>query len=94
MRIVAFNQICDFYEKHNQAKVPLLVIYQTLKEGKYSNNKQILQSFPRSSLIKGTKSQIVFRIKGNDFSMIIQFDYSKQIGRIKFIGRHPEYDRL
>lgn len=94
MYIVAFNNINSFYKKHNQAKVPLLAIYQTLKEGTFNSSKEVLEKFPRSSVRKGEKNQIVFRVKGNDYRMIIQFDFSRQIGRIKFIGTHSEYDRL
>ena len=94
MKIFHFKVIHSFYQKHNQAKLPLLAIYETLKKGAFLSNTEILKNFPRSSLIKGTKSNIVFRFKGNDYRMIIQFDYSRQIGIIKFVGTHAEYDKL
>jgi mRNA interferase HigB len=93
MNIFHYKQIAFFIKKHNQARVPLLVIYQTLKEGEFRDSKEIIDRFPRSSVIKGKKNRIVFRFKGNNYRMIIKFDYSRQIGNILFVGTHAEYDK-
>lgn len=94
MKVFHYKEIESFIKKHNQAKVPLLAIYQTLKEGKFRDNKELLDRFPRSSVIKNMKNRIVFRFKGNNYRMIIQFDYLRQLGRIVFVGTHAEYDNL
>lgn len=94
MKVLYFKQIDGFIKKHNQAKVPLLAIYQTLKEGQFNSNQEVVNKFPRSSPIRKEKDRVVFRFKGNDFRMIIQFDYPRQLGIIKFVGTHAEYDKL
>lgn len=89
MRILSRNKIVDYVKKHNQSKNKLMTIYNTLTLGTYKNSQEIIDVFPKASQVP--KNCIVFR-KGNDYRMIIQFDYSRQIGFIKFIGSHNEYD--
>ncbi|MFA8434038.1 MAG: type II toxin-antitoxin system HigB family toxin [Marinifilaceae bacterium] len=92
MNIISRKKILEFVKKHNQAKIPLFAIYETLEKGNFRNSQEITEAFPRSSARRN--NQIVFRVKGNAYRMIIQFDYSRQIGFIKFVGTHAEYDKL
>ena len=39
-------------------------------------------------------NRVVFNIKGNDYRLIVAFDYPRSIGFIKFIGTHKEYDQI
>jgi mRNA interferase HigB len=39
-------------------------------------------------------NRVVFNIKGNDYRLIVHFDYLRKIVRIKFIGTHAQYDKI
>lgn len=93
MKIVDYKQIDCFIKKHNQSKTGVLLTYRKLKSGSFKSCKEIVAAFPRSSIRKGKNDEIVFRIKGNDFRMIIKFSILRQIGRILFVGTHAEYDK-
>ncbi len=38
--------------------------------------------------------RIVFNISGNNYRLIVKFNYPYRVGYIRFIGTHAEYDRI
>ncbi len=47
---------------------------------------------PRSSAVGGNR--IVFRISGNDYRLVVKFNYAYGVGYVRFIGTHQEYDKV
>lgn len=39
-------------------------------------------------------NRIVFDICGNNYRLIVQFNYTVQVARIRFAGTHAEYDLI
>ncbi len=39
-------------------------------------------------------NRIVFDICGNNYRVVVQFNYGAGIARIRFAGNHAEYDRI
>ena len=39
-------------------------------------------------------SRIIFDICGNNYRLVVQFNYAAQIARVRFGGSHAEYDRI
>ncbi|WP_407944431.1 type II toxin-antitoxin system HigB family toxin [Maridesulfovibrio sp.] len=37
---------------------------------------------------------IVFNIKGNNFRLIVNVDFTRQQAYVKWFGRHKEYDKI
>ena len=52
----------------------------------------IKRMYPSASIVK--HHRVVFNIKGNAFRLIVQFNYIKQWGFIRFIGTHEEYNNI
>jgi len=38
--------------------------------------------------------RIIFDICGNNYRLVVQFNYAAQIARVRFGGSHAEYDRI
>jgi mRNA interferase HigB len=39
-------------------------------------------------------NRIVFDICGNNYRLVVKFNYALQVARIRFAGTHEEYDRI
>lgn len=40
------------------------------------------------------KNRIKFYIKGGQYRIVVKVDYARGIVEIRFVGTHPEYDRI
>jgi mRNA interferase HigB len=49
-------------------------------------------SYVTASIV--TASRVVFNIKGNDYRLIVEIDYEKQILWTIWIGSHAAYDKI
>jgi mRNA interferase HigB len=39
-------------------------------------------------------NRIVFDICGNNYRLVVQFNYAAQVARVRFAGNHKDYDRI
>ena len=53
---------------------------------------ELKREYPSASILKDNR--IVFNIKGNDYRLIVKFNFDYQICWIRFIGTHAEYDKI
>jgi len=58
----------------------------------WRNPQDVKRSHPKASILKSGRA--VFNIKGNDYRLIVQLDYSVGLVRIRFFGTHAEYDEI
>ena len=91
MRVIKRKTVVEFYTNHPDFKSHLESWYAEVKKADWQNPQELLADFPKASAIKDNR--IVFR-KGNDYRIIIQINYSKQIAYICFIGTHSEYENV
>ncbi|HRN42156.1 MAG TPA: type II toxin-antitoxin system HigB family toxin, partial [Vicingus sp.] len=52
----------------------------------------VKKTYANASILKD--SRIVLNIKGNDYRLIVKFNFDKQWAFINFIGTHVEYDKI
>jgi mRNA interferase HigB len=45
-----------------------------------------------ASILKGAR--VVFNIGGNKYRVIMAIDYPRQLGFIRFVGTHAQYDQI
>ena len=45
-----------------------------------------------ASVLKGAR--VVFNIGGNKYRVILAIDYHRQLGFIRFVGSHAQYDQI
>lgn len=91
-RILAKRTLRLFWEKHPDAEQYLKTWYETAKSANWYSPNDIKQTYANASILKN--SRVVFNIKGNDYRLVVKFNYERQWAFIRFIGTHPEYDRI
>lgn len=52
----------------------------------------VKRTYSNASILK--ESRMVFNIKGNDYRLVVKFNFEKQWIFIRFIGTHSEYDKI
>ena len=92
MRVIAKNVLREFWEKHSDCEQLLKSWYQEASNAEWKSPNEIRSEYPSVSII--SNNRIVFNIKGNNYRLIIKINYAYQIIWIRFIGTHPEYDRI
>ena len=92
MRILSRKTLREFWEAHPDAKEPLEVWYHRTKTEDWSTPANVQDLWPRSSIVG--PNRVVFRIKGNNYRMVVEVNYQGAIVFIRFIGTHAQYDRI
>lgn len=91
-RIIAKRTLKEFWEKHAAAEQYLKTWYETAKHADWGNPNDVKKTYATASIVAGNR--VVFNIKGNDFRLIVKFNYERQWAFIRFIGTHAEYDKV
>jgi mRNA interferase HigB len=91
-RIVAKSTHREFWEKHADSEQYLKTWYDTAKSSKWFSPNDVKQTYISASILKN--GRVVFNIKGNSYRLVVKFNYEKQWAFIRFIGTHPEYDKI
>ena len=92
MRIIAKSTLRDYWEKHNEAEQALLSWYKVANKAKWLNFNEVKRQFGTCKIIGNDR--IVFKIKGNNYRLIIKISFENQLIWIRFIGTHSEYDSI
>lgn len=92
MRIIAKRTLREFWERHPDTREPLDRWHRMARRADWTTPEQMRQDWPRTSILGGDRA--VFRIKGNDYRLVVAVDYPHGMVFIRFIGTHAEYDRI
>ena len=63
-----------------------------METGTYNHSNDILDNFPFSRSIGAAR--YVFKIKGNQYRLIVKINFDLQAVWIRFIGTHLQYDKI
>ena len=95
MHIIAKSRLRLFWEgssSYLDAKEPLTEWYRHFEKVHYATPQEIKAVFGTASILKG--GRVVFNIGGNKYRLIVAFDFERQLGFIKFVGTHAQYDDI
>ena len=92
MRIIAKRTLREFWEKHAACEQQLKSWYRETEKAEWLNIHELKSEYPSASILKDNR--IVFNIKGNIYRLIVKFNFDYQIGWIRFIGTHAEYNKI
>ena len=92
MRIIAKSTLKEYWQKHNDCEPQLLSWYKIFKQAKYQTFDEVLADFGTMKIV-GT-DRIIFKIKGNNYRLIVKLSFTNQLVYIRFIGTHGEYDKV
>ena len=92
MRVIAKRTLRDFWIIHADCEHQLKSWYRETEKAEWKNINKLKREYPSASILKDNR--IVFNIKGNDYRLIVKFNFDYQICWIRFIGTHAEYDKI
>ncbi len=92
MRIIAKKALRDYWDTHSNCKKELEEWYGIACKAEWTSPRDVKHTFPKASIVGNNR--VVFDIVGGNFRLIVKFAYRTQIGYIRFIGTHKEYERI
>jgi mRNA interferase HigB len=91
-RIISKKTLRVFWEKHQDCEQYLKTWYQTASAANWASPAHVKQTYVSASIIAGNR--VVFNIKGNEYRLVVKFNYQRQWAFIRFIGTHQEYNKI
>ena len=98
MRIIARRTLLEFVESrkagkdHAALKSAVNSWFAEASKAHWSSMAEIKARYVTASVV--TSERTVFNLKGNDYRLVVAFDFEKQIAWIKWIGTHKDYDKI
>ena len=91
MRVFNKSTLRNFYEKHEDCKEQLLTWYKVTTKASWKSFNDVKKYFNSVDCIKDCL--FVFNIKGNNYRLVVDFNFRLQWAFITFIGTHSDYDK-
>jgi len=63
-----------------------------MEKSNWSSINQLKAEFPSASILP--ENRVIFNIKGNNYRLIVKFNFEYVLCWIQFIGTHAEYDKV
>ena len=92
MRVITKQTLRDFWIKHADNEQQLTSWYRETEKAEWNSINELKTEYPNASILKDNR--IDFNIKGNNYRLIVKFNFEFQICWIRFIGTHAEYDKI
>ena len=92
MKIFSRETLRDFLEKYGNCELQLKSWYQEIEKSNWASINELKNDYPNASILEDNR--IVFNIKGNDYRLIVKFNFEYQLAWIRFIETHAAYDQI
>jgi len=63
-----------------------------MEKSSYRTPQEVKAELSTASVLKG--GRVVFNIAGNKYRVILAIDYERQLGFVRFVGTHAQYDQI
>jgi mRNA interferase HigB len=95
MRLIARAALREFWESHpayTDSQTPLVEGYRHREKSTFYTPQDLKAELRTASILKGAR--VVLNIGGNKYRVIMAIDYPRQLGFIRFVGTHVQYDQI
>ena len=92
MRIYSKNTLRAFWERHTESEQALRAWYREIEQADWATPAQVRERFLNASIVGNNR--VVFRIRGNNYRLVVEIFYPGRKVFVRFIGTHAEYDRI
>jgi mRNA interferase HigB len=92
MRIIALRTLREYWETHANARESLQAWYDHVRQVDWKAPEDLARDYGQDALLPGQRA--VFKIKGNQFRLVVRINYQHRLVFIRFIGTHAEYNRI
>ena len=90
--MIARSGLVVFSERYPDAKRSVDAWWAEAKRAQWCQPADIKAHYRSASILRNDRA--VFNICGNNYPLIVKFEYQFWIGFVKFIGTHHEYDQI
>ena len=92
LRVIAKKILRSFWELHNDCEQALKSWHKEASNATWANLNELKSGYPNVSILDNNR--VCFNIKGNHYRLIVKINFNHQMMWIRFIGTHPEYDKI
>ena len=92
MKIVFTKKVLSAIERYADAKTPIAVLFQMLKDNDYASLEELRKGYSRH--VNEVYGYTIFNIKGNQYRLIVKINYTAKIIYFKNFLTHTEYDKI
>ena len=94
MYVISRKTLVDFYQQpgRQDARGPLEAWYYEANHAHWASPAEVKDQYRSASILKNNR--IVFNIAGNKYRLVVRINYSSKNVFMRFIGTHPEYDKI
>ena len=92
MHVISYKRLKEFVKDHPDSAIKIGRWYKWMKKGKFKNLADLRSKFPGVDYIGNER--YVFNISGNRYRLVALINFSKQKIFVRFIGTHPEYEKI
>ena len=90
MRIIKRGSLVEFWTAHPETRPSLERWLQIASAAEWGSTSAVTATFPKAKALNSER--VRFAIARGNYRLIVAFRFDLQIGWIKFIGTHAEYD--
>lgn len=91
MKVLGRDMLDAFIRKHANSKGALESWFAEAAGATWQTPDDVRARYPRASILPDNR--VVFRLKGNDYRLMVKARYQQGILRIEWVGTHAEYDK-
>ncbi len=90
MNLLGKKQLHDFKAKHADARSHIDAWAAEVEEAQWATPQHVKDRYSKARFL--SNQQVVFKICGNKYRLLVQVNYKNKIVLVKKIGTHKEYD--
>ena len=90
MRIIKVKTLEANWTKYSDAESALREWVRDVKDANWETPNDVQTRYPNARTLKDNR--VVFKIKGNDYRLIVHIFYPAKVVYIKWFGTHADYD--
>lgn len=92
MNVVTKPTILYYINKYPEAKTALLNWHKEFLKANFKSFNELKSVYNSASIV--ANNRVIFNIKGNNFRLIVSFDFRRQAAYIIWFGTHVQYDKI
>jgi len=92
MRVIAKKALREFWQQHAEVQSALEEWHLLAEKADWENPQAITQAVSNARYLG--HDRFSFKIKGNQYRLVIKVNFAYKIVYIRFVGTHAEYDNI
>jgi mRNA interferase HigB len=92
MRLISKKHLKEMEETFPEASIALAAWEHDVKQADWTSSQDVKRSFNSVSIINNKRA--VFNIKGNQYRLVVDIEYTYKIVFIVWFGTHKAYDKI